>query len=124
MKKLSEQEIKDMLRFLENLTFESFQKLDFLYHKAWVEFPLGEIFNPRIAVYVTYWHFSGRLKVSPITGKERFDAQGLEGKAVIQTDLLTAIMVWRELPRFRCNVLVDNSFNFQRLAPARGKEAV
>jgi hypothetical protein len=116
MKRLSEEELNKLAKTIEESSYgglEKFESIAYFYEvKAYIEFPLGEILNPGISGYVPYWYFSGRLKVAPIKGRgeERFDAQGLEGKAVVKTDLVTAIIVWRELPKYRCNVLVDNHF--------------
>ncbi len=76
---------------------------------AIVEFPLGELMNPRIAGFVWAWALSGRITTAPIPRGDRFNAQGLEGKARVRTDLTVALMIYGELPRCRCQVAVEPS---------------
>ena len=71
---------------------------------AELHLPLGEIMNERIAGHVFAWRMLGKLATAPITGKERFAAQGLEGKVVVATTLVGALLVWRECARGRCTV--------------------
>jgi hypothetical protein len=72
--------------------------------EAWVEFPLGEFTNPAIAGFVWAWAVSRRLTTHAIQSGDRFDAQGLEGKARVITTLTTALLVYRELPPYRCQI--------------------
>ncbi len=76
---------------------------------AIVEFPLGELMNPRIVGFAWAWALSGRVTTAPIRRGDRFNAQGLEGKARVRTDLTVALIVYGELPRCRCQVLVEPS---------------
>ena len=71
---------------------------------ARVEFPLGELMNPNIAGFVWAWNMKGRIKTADITASDHFNAQGLEGKAVIETSYTTALLVASELPEHRCTV--------------------
>lgn len=78
------------------------------FHKRWtrtkmrLEFPSGEITNPAIAGYLFAWRMTNELQLGlPITGKEQFSAQGLEGKVAVETDALTAVLAYRELPERR-----------------------
>jgi hypothetical protein len=72
--------------------------------ETWVEFPLGELTNPAIAGFVWTWALSRRLTTHAIQRGDRFDAQGLEGKARAITTLATALLVYRELPPYRCQI--------------------
>lgn len=75
---------------------------------ATVEMPLGEVMNGRIAGFVWAWRMQGKIKTAALTGREGFAAQGLEGKAVVEgVNLVTALLVLRELGKFRCRVLID-----------------
>ena len=65
-------------------------------------FPLGELTNPRIAGFVWAWQKTGRLNTTgKLTKRDGFIAQGLEGKAIVKTNLVTALLVCRELPAYR-----------------------
>ena len=71
-----------------------------------VEFPLGELTTPAIAGFVWAWNMKGIVQLSKITSSDRFDAQGLEGKAMIDTDYATALLAAHELPEYRRAVYV------------------
>ncbi len=73
---------------------------------AWVEFPLGELTNTAIAGFVWAWAMQRRLIVGPIQEGDQFNAQGLEGKVRVRTTLSTALLVYRDLPPYRCQVLL------------------
>ena len=107
MKKLTSQQIKALLA-------EARANSDYAQWEPWykkngskeliIEFPLGEITNPKITGYIWAWGVQKRITTLAITGKERFNAQGLEGKAQVKTGLVTALLVWEALPAFRCNL--------------------
>jgi hypothetical protein len=69
-----------------------------------VEFPLGELTNTAIAGFAWAWAVSRRLTTHAIQGGDRFDVQCLEGKARVITTLTTALLVYRELPPYRCQI--------------------
>jgi len=112
MRRLSKSELAARARRIEEASYgglATFEPVADEYRvKAIVEFPLGELLEPKISAYVEYWRFAGLLQTAPIRGDEGFIAQGLEGKAVVRTDLVTAILVWRALPEYRCSVLVKD----------------
>ena len=74
---------------------------------AWVEFPLGELMNPAIAGFVWAWAMQKRLVVGSIREGDQFNAQGLEGKVRVRTTLSTALLVYRDLPPYRCQVVME-----------------
>ena len=74
---------------------------------AWVEFPLGELMNPAIAGFVWAWAMQKRLVVGSIQEGDQFNAQGLEGKVRVRTTLSTALLVYRDLPPYRCQVVME-----------------
>jgi len=76
---------------------------------AQVEFPLGELVNPRIAGFVWAWAMLRCITTAPIQSGDHFNAQGLEGKIRVRTTLATALLVYAELPPHRCQVLVGPS---------------
>jgi hypothetical protein len=79
------------------------------YHwPARLEFPLGELTNPRIAGFLWAWHLQGRLNTASIAASDRFNAHGLEGKCVVPTQLSTALLAARELPPYRRAVYVPH----------------
>ncbi len=73
---------------------------------ARLEFPLGELFNERIRGSVWAWAMTGAVTTANLTKSDGFNAQGLEGKAVIETDLAGALLVARDLPKHRVAVYV------------------
>lgn len=76
---------------------------------AQLEFPLGEITNPKISRFVLIWQSQGVIQIGRIGPRDRFDAQGLEGKCIIPTTLLLALLAARELPSYRRAVSVSPS---------------
>ena len=74
---------------------------------VWVEFPLGELMNPAIAGFVWAWAMQKRLVVGSIQEGDEFNAQGLEGKVRVRTTLSTALLVYRDLPPYRCQVVME-----------------
>ncbi len=85
---------------------------------AWVEFPLGELMNPAIAGFAWAWAMQKRLIVGPIQEGDQFNAQGLEGKVRVRTTLSTALLVYRDLPPYRCQVLLEPMLELARNAGA------
>jgi len=73
---------------------------------ARIEFPIGELTTSTIAGFVWAWNMKGIVQLSKITSSDRFDAQGLEGKAMIDTDYATALLAAHELPEYRRAVYV------------------
>lgn len=72
------------------------------YHQpAWLEFPLGEITNPGIAGFVLAWGLQRAIRATSISSRDQFDAQGLEGKCVVETLLSSALLAARALPPYR-----------------------
>ncbi len=73
---------------------------------AILEFPSGELMNSEIAGYIWAWKMTGKLEYPlPIDENDRFNAQGLEGKVRVKTNLTTAIIVHKTLPSYRCQIL-------------------
>lgn len=71
---------------------------------AIVEFPCGELFNESIAGFLWAWKMKGIIETCAIEKKDRFNANGLEGKVKVTTTLTVALLVWRDLPEHRCQV--------------------
>ena len=85
------------------------------YHRpARLEFPLGELTNPRIAGFLWAWHIQGRLQTTSIAASDHFNAHGLEGKCVVPTQLSTALLAARELPPHRRAVYIQPIFTEER----------
>jgi hypothetical protein len=74
---------------------------------ARLEFPLGELLNERIRGFAWAWATDGAVQTDAIATGDRFDAQGLEGKAVVEVSLVTALLVARDLPKHRVAVYTD-----------------
>ena len=63
------------------------------YHQAArLEFPLGELMNRRIRGFIWAWQMQAGLRTARIQKGDRFNAQGLEGKCVVQTVFSTALL--------------------------------
>ena len=99
MKILKEAEVEKILNDLQenfNGTYDEYRKMN-----VRLEFPLGEVMNPNIAGFIWAWNLQNKIKTESISKKDRFNAQGLEGKATIELDLVGAVLAYQELPRFR-----------------------
>jgi hypothetical protein len=73
---------------------------------ARLEFPLGELLNERIGGFAWAWARNGAVQTDGISSGDRFDAQGLEGKAVVEVPLVVALLAARDLPAHRVAVYV------------------
>lgn len=108
---IPKQEIEEMLKEMEKASIGGIKTWESAYkkytgQKAIIEFPVGELMNPKISGYVWTWGMTGKILLNPITEKDRFKAQGLEGKASVPTNLLTALLVWKELPEYRRQIVI------------------
>jgi hypothetical protein len=65
--------------------------------------------NPHIAGFVWAWAMLGSITTAAIQPEDRFIAQGLEGKVRVRTTLSTALLVYRALPPYRRQVVVERS---------------
>jgi len=72
-----------------------------------LEFPAGEIMNERIRGFVWAWAMKKEITIAGVTGKDRFAAHGLEGKIQVNTNLITALLAYRDLPRYRRGILIE-----------------
>ena len=97
MKRLTDQQIEayrtEIVNNWESHTLNSLP--------ARFEAPLGELVSS-LAGFAWAWKLQGFVpKIAPITKTDRFNAQGLEGKIVIETDLSTAIVYASQCPSHR-----------------------
>lgn len=106
MKRLSDKQCNDILSTLtkasQNGQWDSF----FNQHNipALLEFPIGEMMNKKIEGFIFAWKLQNSITTKPIEKTDRFNAQGLEGKIRVMTSLITALLVYRELPKYRCQI--------------------
>ena len=121
MKRLTEKQIEAYLAKLQEALHPG--KCDHKEHieyyhntglaSARLEMPLGELTNEKIAGHILglkmkYGNLRNWLQTKWIEKSDKFNAQKLEGKVVISNiPLLTAISIYRELPRFRCNIYLN-----------------
>lgn len=75
---------------------------------AILEFPSGELLNDTLSLAFAFSRDVLTLGL-PITERDNFAAQGLEGKVRASVTLLQAILWWADLPRFRRNLYVEVS---------------
>ncbi len=75
---------------------------------ARLEFPLGELMNEKIRGFVWAWGMNDEIRTDGITKRDRFNAQGLEGKAVVEVSLVIALITARDLPKHRVAVYTDD----------------
>lgn len=103
MPRIPDKEIEQMIKNVE----EDFNKYysDYAKQQVLVEFPLGELMNPKIRGYIWAWEMKGLIKPQSITEQDKFNAQGLEGKVSIPTSLFTALLVYRDLPIYRRQII-------------------
>jgi len=104
------EEVEEMVKELEEACEKGERAWDEVYKKyskrrVLIEFPLGEIMNPKIAGFVWAWSEKKVIRTEPITEKDKFIAHKTEGKASIPVSLDTALLVWRELPKYRRQIV-------------------
>jgi hypothetical protein len=72
---------------------------------ARVEWPIGEMEN--LAGFFMGWKMLDEMPaIEPITEKDRFSAQGLEGKHVKHTSIVEAVIIWNQCADNRCQIFV------------------
>jgi hypothetical protein len=95
MRKLSEKEVEE-IRAAYNENYDDLCK-----QKAVFEAPLGELY-PNLSGFAFAWQLKGDMpSTHSITGKEGFNAQGIEGKLRKDTTMATAIIYYVSCDRFR-----------------------
>lgn len=73
-----------------------------------LEFPTGEVAKDGLTTMALVG-LRGEYKAEALTGHEGFDAQGLEGKVVIEKELFSALMNLRDiLPERRGRIVLKN----------------
>lgn len=108
MKRLREKEVATRIEIMQDAATDS-RTWNKMYSQFCIpvrlEVPLGELArddSSAWAGFVIGHRMAGRIEFPlPITGKEGFAAQGLEGKVAFDTTLASVGSVWDELPRFR-----------------------
>lgn len=74
-----------------------------------VEMPLGELTNPNIKGFIWASNIKKTLSYPfHIEERDHFNAQGLEGKFRIHTDMMVAIIILREVPPHRIQIKKDH----------------
>lgn len=110
MYRLRERELMTLIRRMERDYARSHipeAVLSYYHQPARLEFPLGELTNPRLGGFVWTWHTSGKLHIARIRRSDCFNAQGLEGKCeAMPLALSTALLTARELPPYRRAIYV------------------
>lgn len=103
-KKLSEAKVLALIAEMEGAAipdkWDSWHS-EHISKEAMIEFPGGEIFNEGIRGYLIAWKLQNRIISTDIEKSDRFSAHGIEGKCQVVTTLVTALLAYRELPRFR-----------------------
>jgi hypothetical protein len=74
---------------------------------CYLHIPLGELTNDAIAGFLIAWKMRGAIVTSGIDGWERFNAQGLEGKAIVKTHLTSALIACIDIPDNRAVIVID-----------------
>jgi hypothetical protein len=81
-------------------------KIPWYGRKVWLEYPLGELVR-NVALTLMLTDFgSVKPKTMEIEGNERFNAQGLEGKASSRMPFARALHILKRLPAFRGRIVV------------------
>jgi len=76
-----------------------------------LEFLCSDTFNSNIQGYLYTWKLQNVIKTGPIDKKDIFNANGLVGKVVIETSIITALLVWRDLPKYHCQIKINKESN-------------
>lgn len=75
---------------------------------ALIEFPTGHLAIPLaenpIGGYIWAWGMLGKIKLRRIEKRDRLAAQGLGGKVSVETTLMVALLVVRQLPFGQCQI--------------------
>lgn len=106
MRKLSESKILALIAEMEKAaeggskTWDPWCKAH-IGREAMIEFPLGELFCEGIAGFLSIWKIQNRIATAKIEKSDRFKAQGLESKCQVITTLVSALLAYRELPKYR-----------------------
>jgi len=82
------------------------QPEDWHQRPVWLEVPVGELVRDELTTLALV----GRnpYEIVPLTGKEGFRAQGLEGKVRIRKTLFAALMALRDIvPQYRGRIVVS-----------------
>lgn len=83
-----------------NITYSKYSNIP-----VTIEMPLGELMNPNIKGFIWAHNIKKTLSYPfPITNKDHFNAQGLEGKFGIHTDMMAAIIISREVDPSRIQI--------------------
>lgn len=106
MKRLSEKVILSLISEIEEASSKGWEVWSQFYdsHTEEVElsFPSGELFNKQISGFMWIWAIQNRIKHRfDLIKSDRFSAQGLEGRSLVNVSLITALLAYRDLPRFR-----------------------
>jgi len=107
MKRLSQDEIEREIAAMRDAADDGPKTWDAWFSRRGMrdvrlEFPTGELTNPAIAGFVAAWRMLGKLQLANLTPRDALDAQGLEGKVVVdRVDLSSALICAEELPRYR-----------------------
>src|SRR3990167_1050039 len=93
--RLDEKRLEQAIKEMEyNLAMENYARCADTWQGAWgtrdaiLEMPLGELTNEGIAGFVWAWNAKHMIKTADIDKHDRFNAQGLEGKVIIETIML------------------------------------
>jgi len=116
--RLDEKRLEQAIKEMEyNLAMENYTRCADTWQQTWgtrdaiLEMPLGELTNEGIAGFVWAWNAKHMIKTADISENDRFNAQGLEGKVIIETSFTTALIAARELPAYRRAVSVSENLH-------------
>lgn len=110
---LNQKKINSLIKELTELT-ENHQRFLTVYDKViqincTLEFPLGEVASTKTGGFMWAWDLQNMLNnIQPIEKPDRFNAQGLEGKIVIESlPIVTALLFARASTVGRYQIKVD-----------------
>lgn len=109
-KVINHKNMRELYDLADRMTEEQLQKV---VNDPWhwfnmpvlLEFPMGELF--RDPVTTTLLTGMERPEVMDLTGDEKFNAQGLEGKARVTRPLGMALMLLSKLPEYRGRIITQ-----------------
>ena len=110
MKRLSDKRIKDLVAEMSAASLNPSNWETWCdehdSQPAWIEFPGGELMNPNITGWLWAWKLQGAIESRSLEKRDQFNANGLEGKISVKTSLTTALLVWKDLPAYRRQIMV------------------
>lgn len=112
---LKEERIKFLLGYCTYACKNSEIWADFYFNcsniKVQLELIVDELWNKNIRGYLWAWNLQNAIKQAAITKDDKFNVNGLIGKIVVNTSIITALLVSREISKYHCQIKINKEQN-------------